>query len=346
MRSAVVILISVIVGAVGYFGFRAVTPEEPATPVAETPAQSQETADLESPETAEAAKKQKKPVAPSFDVVRVSREGTGVIAGRAAPDSDVTVLANDTPIGTATANRNGEWVLIFQEPLKPGSRTLSLEARSRDGGAATSEDVVVVSIPERGKEHFAPKPDNGVVAVLTPKDGKGASQVLQKPGQTNGPLEDLLTVDTLDYDSEGHAVITGRAEPESEIRIYLDNRFLAAVESSQEGEWQYAPEAPIAPGEHTLRLDQVLEGGDVQLRIEQPFSRQEPLDTRLAEGQVKVRPGNNLWHIARRVYGAGILYTLIFQENEDQIRDPDLIYPEQIFTLPRADGAGGSEMAN
>lgn len=346
MRSALIILVSVVIGAAGYFGFRAVTQQEPVTPVAEAPTPARDAPVPESPKPAETAETQEKPDPPSFDVVRVSREGTGVIAGRAVPDSDVTILANDVPIGTATANRNGEWVLIFQEPLEPGSRTLSLEAKTRDGRTAASEDMVVVSVPERGEERFSPKPDNGVVAVLTPKDGQGASQVLQKPGQTNGPLEDLLTIDTLDYDGEGRAVMTGRAEPGSEVRIYLDNRFLAAVAVSDQGEWKYAPEAPIAPGEHTLRLDQVLEGGDVQVRIEQPFRREEPLNTRLAEGQVKIQPGNNLWHIARRVYGSGILYTLIFRENEDQIRDPDLIFPEQIFTLPRADGADGPEMTD
>jgi nucleoid-associated protein YgaU len=140
--------------------------------------------------------------------------------------------------------------------------------------------------------------------------------------------------------------MTGRAEPGSEIRIYLDNEFLGAAESDDQGEWRYAPENPIPAGQHTLRLDQVLEGGDVQLRIEQPFNREKPLNTRLAEGQVKIQPGNNLWEVARRIYGSGILYTLIFRENKDQIRDPDLIYPEQVFTLPSADGGDSTEMTN
>ena len=47
-----------------------------------------------------------------------------------------------------------------------------------------------------------------------------------------------------------------------------------------------------------------------------------------------VQPGNSLWRIARRVYGSGFQYTVIYAANAGQIRDPDLIFPGQIFVLP------------
>ena len=47
-----------------------------------------------------------------------------------------------------------------------------------------------------------------------------------------------------------------------------------------------------------------------------------------------VQPGNNLWNISRVLYGRGIRYTVIYQANRDQIRDPDLIYPGQVFKAP------------
>lgn len=49
---------------------------------------------------------------------------------------------------------------------------------------------------------------------------------------------------------------------------------------------------------------------------------------------VTVQPGFSLWRIARENYGEGILYVKVFEANRDQIRDPDLIYPGQIFTVP------------
>jgi nucleoid-associated protein YgaU len=52
---------------------------------------------------------------------------------------------------------------------------------------------------------------------------------------------------------------------------------------------------------------------------------------------VVIQPGDNLWTIARRTYGAGWEYTLIYRANRDQIADPDLIYPGQVFVVPEED---------
>ncbi|WP_457105500.1 LysM peptidoglycan-binding domain-containing protein [Methylobacterium sp. P5_C11] len=47
--------------------------------------------------------------------------------------------------------------------------------------------------------------------------------------------------------------------------------------------------------------------------------------------------GDNLWTISRRTYGEGERYTLIYDANQDQVRDPDLIYPGQVLALPDKD---------
>jgi len=54
------------------------------------------------------------------------------------------------------------------------------------------------------------------------------------------------------------------------------------------------------------------------------------------EGEYVVRRGNNLWQLARRTYGNGLHYTTIYTANREHIRDPDLIYPGQVFKLPRS----------
>ena len=50
-----------------------------------------------------------------------------------------------------------------------------------------------------------------------------------------------------------------------------------------------------------------------------------------------VQPGNTLWAIARERYGEGIMYVMVFEANRDRIRNPDLIYPGQVFVLPTAE---------
>ncbi len=54
-------------------------------------------------------------------------------------------------------------------------------------------------------------------------------------------------------------------------------------------------------------------------------------------GKVVIQPGNNLWQISRVIYGQGRRYTVIYDANKEQIRDPDRIYPGQIFETPGSD---------
>ena len=99
----------------------------------------------------------------------------------------------------------------------------------------------------------------------------------------------------------------------------------------------------VAAGVYTLRLDQLDQSGKVSSRIESPFKRE---DRNVLADQMKdiasparinvitVQPGNTLWAISRERYGRGILYVQVFDANKDKIRNPDLIYPGQIFDLP------------
>jgi nucleoid-associated protein YgaU len=273
-------------------------------------------------------------VRPSFDVVRISREGTGVIAGRSAPDAFVEVIVGEEIIGRVRANQGGEWVLIFDAPLDVGPQELSLVAHSKGREAVQSDDIVILSLPEREGE-AATGSENGVIAVLTPRYGGGVSKVLQKPGSYMG--DTVLEVSTLDFDERGKAIFSGVADASATIRIYLDNEFIGTATADTTGQWTYSPDNMVFAGAHVLRLDQVLEGDGVEIRVEQPFDTITALDLDLAESHVIIKSGNNLWHIARRVYGSGVLYTQIFRANNERIRNPDLIYPGQKFLLPRAE---------
>ena len=72
-----------------------------------------------------------------------------------------------------------------------------------------------------------------------------------------------------------------------------------------------------------------------------PFKQETLALSQIADGQVVVQPGQNLWRLARRAYGAGIRYTVIFMANRDQIRDARLIYPGQVFATPGAASPAG-----
>ena len=61
----------------------------------------------------------------------------------------------------------------------------------------------------------------------------------------------------------------------------------------------------------------------------------EPAAEAAAPITITVQPGFTLWAIARDTYGDGVLYVQVFEANRDKIKDPDLIYPGQVFTVPQ-----------
>ncbi|MGB7433636.1 MAG: LysM peptidoglycan-binding domain-containing protein, partial [Ahrensia sp.] len=62
-----------------------------------------------------------------------------------------------------------------------------------------------------------------------------------------------------------------------------------------------------------------------------------------ADNSVIIRRGDTLWQISRRVYGRGVKYTTIYNANVDQIRDPNRIWPGQIFAVPEKADADESD---
>ena len=59
-----------------------------------------------------------------------------------------------------------------------------------------------------------------------------------------------------------------------------------------------------------------------------------------ANGAVIIRRNDTLWRISRRVYGHGVRYSTIYLANQDQIRDPDRIWPGQVFKVPQKSKEG------
>ena len=280
------------------------------------------------------------PTLPTFDVVKVGPTGTAVIAGRAEPGSKVTVRDGDKVIGEVTADRRGEWVLVPDQPIGPGDRLLSLEASGpRDGATVKSDETVALSIsPPKasGKEATA-------LAVVLPRNGNGAARVLQRPdgslpssqGTPSADKPLALSMDALEYDDQGRAVLSGRATPGATVQIYAGNQPLATATADAAGEWSATSARVVGPGRVELRLDQLGKDARVVQRIVVPLA--EAATAELVPGQsYTVQPGNNLWQISRRAYGVGTRYLIIYSANLGQIRDPERIYPGQVFRVPKS----------
>jgi nucleoid-associated protein YgaU len=262
------------------------------------------------------------PIVPSFDIVKVDPSGHAVIAGRAAPGAKVTVLDGDKPLGQVTANERGEWVLVPTDPMSPGERQLTLEATDPRTGAKTkSTDTVALAV--------APPQGAGTVAVLLPGNANEPAQALQTPNARGGSL----SLDTAEYGANGKLMLSGHAPPGATLRLYADNQLVGTVTADSSGKWSSVSPHPHATGKIELRVDQLNADGSVAQRVVEPF---EPQTAAAPTGKYTVQSGNSLWMIARQTYGNGTQYTVIFGANKEHIRDPNLIYPGQVITLPKS----------
>ncbi len=262
---------------------------------------------------------------PTFDIVRIDPTGTAVIAGRGEPGADISVLANGAPLLEMTVDRRGEWAGVTDDPLPAGAVELTLLMTLESGQEIRSDQVVIVSVPEvEGEEPL----------VVLGRPG-GPSRILQGPIDVDGAAFALTTVD---YDDAGAVIFSGRAEPGSRVRILADGEIIAETMAGEDGRWSVTASATLPPGVYQLQLDQIDENGRVTAVLALPFERAAPEDlANVGPRTVVVQPGNSLWRIARRLYGEGWQYTVIYEANAEQIRDPDLIYPGQIFDIPEDD---------
>ncbi len=383
------------------------TAAEPA-PETETETEAAaETAPAEA-EVAEAAPEAPAPTPPSFDLVRVEKDGSALVAGSAAPGASVSLRVTGAELAAVPADGQGKFVAMFNLAPSAAPRVLSMSMALADGTVVPADATVVIGptvapavvaeVPEAiaatgeavadaevaaaepAAEPVAEPVAEAPAALLVTEDG---AKVLQSAAEVSPELVANVTIDTITYTDAGAVQLAGRGTAERVVRLYLDNAQVAETPIVAMGDWAVTlPE--VAPGVYVLRADQLDGTGKVTSRFETPFKREtvealaaasgaaetaaeETQATSAQTGQsetaatdgdissseagteaageptavspttVTVQPGFTLWRIATENLGDGIRYVQVFEANKDQIRDPDLIYPGQVFTIPAAE---------
>ena len=283
---------------------------------------------------------QAKGVLPTFDTVRIDKEKTAVLAGRSAPFALVSLMHDDKMLGnkllgnkllgnklldnkllgSAHASARGEWVMVIDKPLTLNALSyLRLRSKNRAGEVVLSDEIVTLSA-----SHLP-------YVVLTNPNG---SEVLQSGFSELG---DVL-LETIDYDENKNAIFSGRARAQAQVFLYYNNQFIGQARAGQNDKWQIKAK-DIATGKGVVRLDLLGEKGEILARLELPVAIEvaqkiEPQVEHKVKPQVLIQAGDSLWKIARNLYGKGTLYTIIYEYNKDNIKNPNLIYPGQVFQTP------------
>ncbi len=394
------------------------------------------------------------PEAPSFDVAGIEPDGAAVIAGRAAPGSKVSLLANGEVTGSATANEAGEWSMVPEKPLAPGDYDMLLRMEMPDGKTVESKQRLTVSLSGSGNERplivlnspdapssvlqqpaavevasadAAPKPEDAKpepaaapeaaaapasepapaaapeaapapaadtapatdpapvtgspqpaaapVAEAAPAPAPApqtepaaaspavaaAPEPAEAPAAEPEPVIAPVTVEAVESE-DGKLYVAGTSTADALLRIYVADALVGETKANAEGRWLLETTAEIPVGDVEVRADHVDPvTGAVLARAAVSFRKAEPqeiilskVDEAKPEGgaeaeaapqmpNVIIRKGDNLWNISRRLYGTGFRYTTIYQANKDQIRNPDLIYPGQVFLTPGAAPEGAAQ---
>ena len=404
------------------------------------------------------------PLAPTFDIVRVEKDGNMLVAGQAEPNSDITLMNGDQPIGTAKADDTGAFVILPDNPLQGADNQISINSKLTNGTTILSEQQVAVAIPEQGEalvalvepgkpveilqkpepvavapepvdaasvpepdpepapvtvvEKTKSEPEETVVAKVEevteeakpePVEPEPTTEVVQKPiekareeskkrvarllldaqkepstpsveevvveapklpeetsaetpavaspaveeppaeqvaavAEENEPEpaqitepQKTITVEAVEVENDT-LFVAGTASPNETVRVYVDDKLVGDIKTGEGGQWLLEEKKSLGPGKYNIRVDLLKKGsGEVIARAAVPFAVEDLTPAELAKaevGNVIIRKNDNLWTIAQRLYGDGRRYTSIYQQNRDQIKNPQLIFPGQIFKVP------------
>lgn len=206
------------------------------------------------------------------------------------------------------------------------------------------------------------KPDTeaepAIVAKVEPK--KEPQQDAAEKQAKKPEAEPSVTVQAVEAE-EGQVYVAGESTGKGPVRVYIEEKFVGQAKPNPQGQWILKAPKDIDPGQHSVRADKVQDNkGTVTARAEVVFEREADevaltpviavgtgasvvaagADVNAGKRRIPamiIRKGDNLWRISRRHYGQGVRYTTIYEANQGQIRNPDMIFPGQVFLLPQRD---------
>lgn len=453
---------------------QAIAPAAPTAPVTEAPAAGAPATEATAPAApateaaAPAAPAAAGPIAPTFDVVRVEGNGSIVVAGNAAPNSKVEILNGTTVLGSTVAGPDGAFVIVLDDPLKPGDYTIALRAIAGDVVTASAQTAVVSVPKDAAGQVLAMVEEPGKPAELltvpapetkpaAPAEGGQASAPAPAAPATEAPAatapapaatapapavvetapvpaapatqpavpvtEPKIVVEAVEIDGK-KIFVAGLADAGRKVRAYANDILLGDAVTSPDGHFLVEATRDIPVGSYTIHVDGLdADGVKVVARAAVPFEREpgeaiaavapaeaKPAETKPAapavvaaapaesatapaapgsaaptpapaiaaapvetvpaapateapavvaaatppgdvpevvspklehaDGAVIIRRHDTLWRISRRVYGHGVRYSTIYLANQDQISDPDRIWPGQVFKVPEKSKEG------
>jgi nucleoid-associated protein YgaU len=275
-----------------------------------------------------------------------------------ATPADDQIAAAEAPAAPPALLLSDEGAVVLQDPATPEPAMESTTSVMINTIAYTPEGEVQVG--GRGAAGAALRlyldnaekvtlqvPENGLWVTTLPDTAPGVYTLrvdqLDASGKVTSRFETPFKRETLealaevseataDPEPAGEEVVA-TAEPEAQTPVAAAQgeapAEVAAAEPADEPEPAATPDAPATPEPVASEAAATPEAPAV--------AQSDPVAPAPEPAQpvtVTVQPGFTLWGIAQERYGDGVLYVQVFEANREKIRDPDLIYPGQVFAVP------------
>ena len=285
--------------------------------------------------------------------VVINPDKTRPLVALASPDKPTVLLSNpEMPEAKPAQDPKAETKTAEAKPAAPGAAEPLKPAQQAGAPAQSGPQQQASAVPPAPPAQAAQPGQRPQIKIVTvdAEEGKLFVSGLSAPGATIRLYlnESLIAPGGAGGDGKvsfaiGSGVrpgdyrvrlddvdpVSGQVKSRAEVVFNVPVQVASAAPQTQPGRQSgpaaSLPTAPAAPGSPAASAGTG------------------PTDTQLAAAGTVVIPsintafvarGDNLWRISQRIYGKGYRYTEIYGANQQQIRNPHLIYPGQVFVLP------------
>ena len=252
----------------------------------------------------------------TFDIVRLDKTGNVVIAGKTIPNIKVDILDGNEILASVFSDSNGDWVWISDNPLPEGIKRFNLKHFDGEHEFFSHQNIIIL------------REKNKYLSSKILKFSKTSSiEIINNKKKILG-----LSLDIAEYLDEDSLMLTGRTKPNAKVKLFFSDNFIKDSTSDNRGVWKIELKN-FEFTDNNLIVTTEIEGQKITLRTKIFEKKIDP--NFIFEKEVIVKNGNSLWRIARKTLGGGIYYSEIYKNNMKEIENPDLIFPGQVFNIPK-----------
>ena len=347
-----------------------VKPQSPSIELSKPAADKAETLDASEDSGTSLRPTDATPAAPlTIDLARVKPDGAAVFAGTAAPNAKIRIFEGDILLGETITNANGEWVIVLEKSLAAGQHLISVAMERSDGTTEMADRSLAVEIYQdtETKPLVALLPETATevpVLIQSPDDVDKAKPAATASGSivADAAKADAATLETAEpapakpqannqiaasqiaalapsaivWRDASRVLISGTSRGGVRVAVNDAKGQFGEALVLVDGAWQVAGSLDMDIAVNQLRFALFDDANQIIARYDLPVKARD-----LAKGQdgsplVVVNKGDMLWRIAYHQLGEGVKYVDIVRRNQQDIADPDLIYPKQIFAVPQS----------